>query len=268
MSAATTLTAFLTNPDDPSISNPIHSSDVARQYGFEQAIVGGASVYAWCARTIIEALGDEWLERGWADISFRRPVYPGDQLTIAVDDDRNFSVTNQEGHRAIVGVVGPGEAPFLAELTKPSRIDAGPAVDPAPPLTLASAPIGIDFVPMGVDFSEDVANEFARDVLHDEAPPWAGAGAVANPGWLAARPIHFIKHNVSYGPSIHARSHIQHLATLPVGSTLVVAGRMVDAYERNGHHYAVTDCLLLGTGNEPVAQIRHTNIFRVAARAT
>ena len=77
-----TVVAYLDNEDNPDISNPIHSSEVAKAYGFTGPLVGGVTVWGWATETILEALGEDWLEEGWSEYSFRQPVYPGDILTI------------------------------------------------------------------------------------------------------------------------------------------------------------------------------------------
>jgi acyl dehydratase len=77
-----TVIAYLGNDDDPDISNPIHSTEVAKAYGFTGPLVGGVTVWGWSTDTILEALGEGWLAEGWAEYSFRQPVYPGDTLTI------------------------------------------------------------------------------------------------------------------------------------------------------------------------------------------
>ena len=76
--AARRLIAFLDGLDSPDISNPIHSTAVAGQYGFKGALVGGVTVYGWATPPILEVLGDRWLNDGWADAAFRQPVYPGE----------------------------------------------------------------------------------------------------------------------------------------------------------------------------------------------
>ena len=78
--ASRRITAFLDGEDRPDIPNPIHSTGVARQYGFAGPLVGGVTVYGWLVPPILDLLGDAWLESGWADVRFRRPVYPGDDL--------------------------------------------------------------------------------------------------------------------------------------------------------------------------------------------
>ena len=50
--------AFLSNDDSPDIGNPIHSTEIAKKYGFKGALVGGVTVYGWAVPAILEALGD------------------------------------------------------------------------------------------------------------------------------------------------------------------------------------------------------------------
>ena len=80
-----TVLAFLDGPDTPGIANPIHSTAGAATYGFKGALVGGATVFGWATPLILDALGTEWLENGWASISFRRPTYPGEDLAISIE---------------------------------------------------------------------------------------------------------------------------------------------------------------------------------------
>jgi len=115
-SAELTVEAFLDNDDSDDIINPIHSTDFARRYGFRGPLIGGVTVWGWATPAILEAVGDGWLDRGWSEFSFRRPVYPGDRLRIRVradaDRDATFAVTmtNQDGVDCVVASVGLGDA--------------------------------------------------------------------------------------------------------------------------------------------------------------
>ena len=112
------VTAFLANVDSPDIRNPIHSTQGASEYGYKAALVGGVTVYGWCAPAIIEALGERWLDDGWADISFRKPTYPDDEMTVRVEEGTaswSLTMSNQKGESCIVGEVGLGRAPFRDE---------------------------------------------------------------------------------------------------------------------------------------------------------
>ena len=49
--------ATMDDPDDPEMfeRNRIHTTAGAQEYGFKGAFVGGVTLYAWCAPTIIDA---------------------------------------------------------------------------------------------------------------------------------------------------------------------------------------------------------------------
>ena len=75
-----------------------------------------------------------------------------------------------------------------------------------------------------------------------------------------------LHHSSDYGPAIHARNEIQHLGKIASGQTLTVAGRFVDAWERKGHQYGVTNGIIIGEDGRELARLRHTTIYQVAKR--
>jgi hypothetical protein len=75
---------------------------------------------------------------------------------------------------------------------------------------------------------------------------------------------HLLRHTFSYGPSIHARSQVQHIAPARPGERMVVSGRLVEVFERKEHHYAVADGLIADADGRALVRIRHTTIFRIA----
>jgi hypothetical protein len=263
--ATRAITAFLDGEDSPTISNPIHSTGVAQQYGFKAALVGGVTVYGWCVPAILDALGERWLDDGWADVSFRRPVYPGDQMTATVVEEAGIyrlEMANGDGAVCIRGMLGLGRGGFFGELVQPRRLTPEPPAEPKPELTLASAATGQDLRPMFVPFTAEDARGYARTLQKDDRELWAGARPRLHPGWLAARMTPLLKHSCWYGPSIHARSQVQHLAPAFATAGVTVAGHLVRAYEDNGHHKAELDGTILDGAGTEVARIRHTTIFR------
>ena len=264
-----TITAFLDGEDSPDISNPIHSTAVAEEYGFRAALVGGVTVYGWCVPAIVEALGEEWLTSGWVDVSFRRPVYPEDVMTATVSSaEAGFALemSNGAGDRCLVGLVGLGAAPFAAEFHLPTSRTAEPRPDAVPVLTLQGAPVGQDLRPMPVPLSVEEARAYACNLQRDEHARWHGEHPQLHPGWLAARMTPMLHHSYDYKPAIHTRSQIQHVGVGYGGQTVTVTGHMVEAYELKGHHYAVVDGAVVGADGGDVAHIRHTTIFRPAKR--
>jgi hypothetical protein len=259
-----TLTAIMPEADAPNPGNPIHSSDGAKEYGYKAALVGGATIYGWCVGPILEAAGMDWLGNGWADIGFRRPVFPNDELKVRIAADGRLEVTGPDGRIRIDGRIGLGNAPWLGEITASTRKDAEPPADPLPRLTPDNVPIGAALRTRSVPLSRADAESFCRDKQHETLPCFYGAAAYVHPAWLASQPIYWLHHSFSYGPAIHTASRIQHLATARVNDTFVVSGCCVDGFERNGHHYIVNDTEIATARGLPVARIRHTAIYQVA----
>ncbi|MCZ6871605.1 MAG: MaoC/PaaZ C-terminal domain-containing protein [Gammaproteobacteria bacterium] len=259
------MTAFMDNPDAPRPGNPIHSTGGAKAYGYEGALVGGASVYGWAVRTIVEALGEVWLDEGWAEVQFRRPVYPGDELDISVADDGVFNIAKGD-QVCIRGEVGLGEANWLVDLAMPTRLKPDPRADELPALTMENAPVDRDLKARAVPTPVDEIVAFAREKEGETLEYFLSQRPRLHPGWIASQLTHLLHHSYDYGPAIHAASHMQHLRPAYAGQTLTVAGHCVEVYERKGHHYIVNDGAILGEEGEILVRIRHTAIFRVAKR--
>lgn len=261
------LTAFLDGEDSPDILNPIHSTAVAAQYGFRAALVGGVTVYGWLTPVILEVLGERWLSDGWADVRFRKPVYPGDALTARCetgsDGSTRVAMVNGDGVACIEGEVGLGTAAWVAGFHAPARRDAEDRPAEIPRLTLDSAPNGRDLRPMPAPWSLDDARTWALEKQHDGSERWTGQSALVHPSWIAARMTPLLHHSFDYGPSIHTRSAIQHLAPARAGQAFTVAGHFIRAYEEKGHQYAELDGALIGEDGQDLARMRHTTIFRI-----
>jgi acyl dehydratase len=266
--------AFLDNEDSDDIRNPIHASGYARLYGFRGALVGGVTVWGWATPAILEAIGDAWLDRGWSDFTFRRPTYPDDRLQVRVRPDADgadgalaVTMTNQEGVDCVVANVGLGDAPWLGDLRMPERLAPVAAPDPKPALLLEQAPLGEDLLPMSVPFSVEDAHAYIRLSQRTDDRRFTGGRPRLHPGWIAGRVEDLLRHNYALPSSMHTASRVQHLAPAEAGQTLTVAARCIDAYERKGHHMGVFDCVVLAEDGTPLAQMRHTTIFRIALPA-
>lgn len=263
--------ATMEDPDDPEMfeRNRIHTNAGAREYGFKGAFVGGVTLYAWCVPTIVAALGDAWLDEGWVNIRFRRPVYPGAQMHVRVtaQDGSPGSLFEAatDGEKAIVGEVGLGLAPWLGELHEtPFSPPAARAEGTERPfLTLEDAPIGQPMrsyrygrnTPPPPGATGPMAEITALDTP---------AGPVVHPAVLARQMISFMAWSYEYGhPAIHVSSHIQHFARVPADTEVVLCGTFVNAFERNGHHQAVIEADLYSLDGQRLARQRHVNIFKV-----
>jgi acyl dehydratase len=236
---------------------------VAAQVGYEGALVSGVHTYGWASEAVVDALGEGWLDHGWADVSLRRPLYEGQRITTTVTDDGRLRTVTDDGAVVLDGTVGLGDAVFRRELVAPTRRDPEPAPDELDHLLLATAPVGTDFRPMAVAAAESPA--WAKTRL-GEGPGsrYLGVGPRLHPGWIAARMTGLVRHSYHYGPAIHARTRMQHLAPGRAEGTIVVGARLVRVYERKGHHYHESECWVFGDDGNAVAAFRHHGIFRIA----
>ena len=271
--AVVTRKVAIADPPDTIEANPIHGAVGAARLGYAGALVAGIHTYGWATAAVLDLYGDAWLERGWGDVVLRRPVYPGDELTTTVTPltpaEATLCTAKADGTVVLDGTVGLGDAPWLGELELPTRRTAEL---PAPAVTLQrmlleTAPVGQDYRPMAVDATAGSVRAWVRTRLEDDDPLWhEGEHPYLHPAFLAGQMTPLFRHSYLYGPAIHVRTQIQHLTAARAGQCLTVAARLHAAYERKGHHYHESDCMVLGAEGEELMAERHTGIFTVAPR--
>ncbi len=266
-----TVEAYLSNEDSPDISNPIHSSDVAAQFGFSGALVGGVTLWGWATSTVLEALGEGWLDHGWAEFSFRQPTYPGDQMTIVAAPEAeapaggwSVVMANQEGVECVRATVGLGDGPWLEEFATPEAMTAAPPPEPRPALVLDTAPVGEDWTPTLEVATSEAMRAFAAEHQRSADPRFVGDSPRVHPAWTAGWSERLLRHNWSIPSSMHTRSWVQHLRRIEPGTTVTGGAHLLEAYERRAHHFAKFDVLLRDEAGNDLARLRHWTVFRIA----
>ncbi|MCY3883071.1 MAG: hypothetical protein OXG61_13255 [Chloroflexi bacterium] len=264
------IVAFLDDEDDPdALVDPVHSPELARELGFAGALVAGDNLWGWSVPAILETLGEDWLDHGWARFRFRQPVYPGDDLRITLTPADNGAFTlrmaNPAGIDCVVGEVGPGANAALADFERPTRMDPALAPDPLPELRVDPALAGVDWTPLAVDASPEVLRAY-MELSHRSADPlFAGDNPRLHPAWLVGRPEALMRHNFVIIGSIHTRTEIEFLAPAFAGGEVVTGGRCVAVYERKGRPFVEFDCLVRGPDGRDLARMRHTTIYDAMA---
>ena len=262
------------DPPPKGIPNPIHDDDGADGAGYSGALVAGVRTYGWAAEAIIEALGEGWLADGWVDFTLRRPLYTGDEVTIAVTpaepgeagDGWSVEVTARDGadERLVLdGTCGRGDAPFVGDVGPPvSRPgEEPPAVRPT--YDIDTVPLGQPLRPLAAHVSVGAAQRLASDDLGLDAARYLDAERpVVHPYFVAGRMAPLTRHNFTYGPTIHVRSQIQHRALARGGQDITITAEIVDAYDRKDHWYQVLDGVVTGSETGEIAVLRHHTIFR------
>lgn len=264
------MTAFLGNEDSPTIRNAIHSTQGAQEYGYKSALVGGATVFGWAAPVIFEVLGKEWLDFGWAELAFRRPTYPGENISISVEggpDVATITIVGEDGHIRIAGDLGRGLAPWLDEvlLRTPMRAPE-PEMKVHPRLTHEVAPVGRQLAVLGRTEGIEAVREYAAKKQRTDDPMFVGERPRLHPGWIVNRPTATLHHSFDYGPAIHVRTHLQLFEPVYAGEPLVTTATFRETYERKGHHYGAYDCTTYSEDGRELIRQRHTTIYEVAKR--
>ena len=267
------VTAYLDNDDSPDIENPIHSTEVARAYGYDGPLIGGVTVWGWATDTIIQALGNDWITRGWSEYSFRKPVFPGNVITITAESDAedltkpwNVTMNNQSGDICVIGKIGLGQTKWENTLTRPVNMSPSEVTE-KPPLTLDRASQETSWTALEVEFNDHIYEEINhknRLTFNSIFDHRSGMKPIAHPSWIAGWAEALMRHNFDIPSSMHTKSLVKHHSSVPLGTTIVGGAEVIDAYERKGHHYVEFDVLLKDTNEKDIAQIRHRTIFRIA----
>jgi hypothetical protein len=265
------ITAYINGAEREDQPENIHTDKVAREMGYKGALVYGTVVYAWSVPLIREALGDEWMRSGWADIHIRRPVYSGDDLTITLEpgegDAYQLAATDPEGKARITAALGNGTGEWVADHRRSRRLTVEPLPNPRPRITLETAPIGQDLPRLQAEAHDRLGKLFQEATEHGYGPLTVGGREVQSPATVTGRMTWYVHAVWDYaGPAIHSRSQVQYLDFVGVDEPVSVAGHFVDAYEMNGHHYSITDGTVFGADGREVALTRHSSIFKVAPR--
>jgi len=250
--------------------NLVHEDEHARRYGFRGGLVPGVSLYAYISRSVVEALGRDWLERGSADVRFIHPVYDGEEFRTggcisSIEGDGTvhveFEGTSSQGVTCVVGAAGLALRPPEPE----------PVVDDFPagrgksrrPISLDLLKPGALLTPVTSEFTWNVHWEYCQKIVRDHHPIYH---QTVHPGWLLSQANRAFAENFDSSAWIQVSSSIQHYHAQDSECLVETRGRIADRFERHGHHYVSLD-LALFTGRRCLQTIRHTVIFRIAPRA-
>jgi acyl dehydratase len=248
-----------------SSENKIHDDAVARRFGFSGALVPGVEVYAYMMHLPVERWGRAFLERGTAACRFSNPVYDGEAAEVTGRDD------GRDGETMAIEVTSGSRSCASGSARLPKDSAAAPALERFPPASppamesrpAASAqtlPVGGNLGSVSLEASADLAAGYLRDVRETD-DIYAREGLV-HPGTVLRMCNLALVQNVLLGPWIHVGSEVQNFGVARVGETLTARSCVAANYERKGHLFVELDVLVLSDGARPVAQVRHTAIYR------
>jgi acyl dehydratase len=256
------------NPSTDS-ENRIHADEVARKYGFKGGLVPGVTIYAYACAPILEALGEEWLEKGFATMRFSAPCYDGELLTATVEtpgaagSGQPHAIAVSAGEKTCAS----GTATAAGEAGVPDELEWAPLLEERPP---ASSEV---FAPGTLLGTIQVPTDQARMSSYLEAiaepSPVYSRRRIVHPGMLLNGANWVLVANVVMPAWLHVESRVQYWRPVTVGEPVQVRAIVADAFERKGHRFTVVDLAwMAGEGpgaQELVSSGRHTAIWQLAS---
>ena len=241
--------------------NKIHDDDVARRFGFRGGLVPGVEVYAYMTHLPVARWGIAWLERGTAECRFLKPVYDGKIATVSASETgRELALqVKSEGEVCATGVAA---LPDQCGAPPPSSDgEPIPAPENRPDADETTLAVGRRLSAHPMELTPDSLRRYLADIGETEAL-YAREGP-AHPALMLRLSNSALKDNVKLGPWIHVGSRIRHCGVARGGEALVARAQVTANYVRSGHSFVELDVAILASGVRPVAQVRHTAIYRL-----
>lgn len=241
----------------------------ARRHGYRAGLVPGVSIYAYMSRSLVEFLGRRWLEQGFAEVAFHHPAYEGEEIRVT---GQLASVT-KEGTLCIEyraenpqGMAcGTGVARLPSHLPQPQpTLDDYPAGQRSTrrAISLHSLRAGERLAAVTSEFNRKTQWEYCEKTVRDHHPIYR---QTVHPGWLLSQANLILTANYDLPPWIHVSSAVQNYHAQEQECTVETRGRVLEKFELRGNHFVVLDVAVFA-GQQCLATVRHTAIFRIAPR--
>ncbi len=241
----------------------------ARRYGYKAGLVPGVSIYAYMSRSLLQFLGRDWLEHGFAEVAFHHPAYEGDEIRVA----GHLSSITKEGTLCIdfraenpQGMAcGTGIARLPSHIPRPEPVleDYPDGQRPLKrPISLQSLKAGELLTAVTSQFNRNTHWEYCEKTIRDHNPLYQ---EIAHPGWLLSQADAIFTANYELAPWIHVSSAVQNYHAQEQECSVETRGCVLEKFELAGNHFIVLDVAIFANGH-CLAAIRHTAIFRIAPR--
>lgn len=74
-----------------------YDAQYAAQRGFRGTLAHGLMVQGYANVLATEIYGTDWMRRGEIEVKFVRPVFPGDDVTVEIDESGALTASNADG---------------------------------------------------------------------------------------------------------------------------------------------------------------------------
>ncbi len=247
--------------------NRMHSDDVARQFGFKGGLVPGVTVFAHMTQPMVERYGEAWLAHGQAEVSFTRPAYEGEWLTVhtagSADGSHTLTCLNEQG----IELAGMN-ATLPATVSQPdARCGIAPAAAPLerPTVTWDLMEIGKPFPALTWSPTREENSQWCAEVCDDLPLYREGATPLLHPGFILRQANLVLRQRFILPAWIHTASRITFFEAARAGADYEVRAIPEEKWHHKGHEfmrlYVAVRC-----AQRTVAEVLHTAIFRPRVR--
>lgn len=246
--------------DVPDSWNPIHRDDYARSLGYPGGLVAGVTLYAYASDAAVRAMGEGWLERGYGEINFRRPVFDGEELVIRAEPaaEEDWRITLKSGEVRAEALAGP-----YREHIRADDLERDDTVEPRV-MVKDAAMTGAPLKRADDRLYTRAELEHFLQAAGLEGTPLAAAllsRGLVSPSVLAALPFTLLWRNYPYSVVIHTGSATEWVSPARLDRTLYSWGRVEEAYERKGRFYVKQRVLTADSEGNVVARMLHTGAY-------
>jgi hypothetical protein len=238
--------------------NKMHDDSVARKFGFSGGLVPGVDVLAYMIHPPVQKWGRAFLERGFIEARFTKPVYDGETVLVTAEAAGEGLLLSVEGG----DVRATGTASLTAALPALSLADfpETAAVATRRPVDANSYRQDMWLGSIPRSWPGEVGIEYLAEVR--EADPIYGREGLVHPGVLQRIMNKVLVDNAILGPWIHVGSKMQLLAAAGSDDELVARAKVTGNYEKKGHRFVELDALIVANGVTPVAHCQHVAIYQ------
>ena len=228
----------------PYSKNEIHSDKVAKEFGFKGGLVPGVTVSAYLMHPAAVSYGMEFLERGFAHVQIKSPLY----------DKQNFEV---EVQKEVYEIAGSGYRGVLraerANLCATAKVRL-PAIPIDSPLrrgdeisekedmpTMATRENFETLRKTGCKAfrycwnSDHEMNSYLSD--RTKMAKCFKIDGYANPSFILGVSNWVLASNVYMNPWLHMETRSQHYAAIPLDTVLVGEMEIKRVFEKKGHEF-------------------------------
>ncbi len=242
--------------------NRIHSDDVAKEYGFSGALVGGVNVFAYMSHLPVAHYGPAWLERGYGSCRFFKPIYDGREtrcLGIVQEDESLQLIAKMADLDCTSGQAGLSSDAVAPDIDEIPRVQM-PERDNRPIGSPESLKAGTVLGSYDWACGEMEAKDYLAGV--GETHKFYADDGIVHPGMILGLANRVLSGNVFISPWMHVSSEIQNHGLVRVGERTTTRGRVLKEYEHKGHKFVELDVIIARERGDSVARIRHLAIYR------